>query len=191
MRATKNAAGTAARAAGNRLALAPRQLADSSKDQDQDAPAAPAALPPAAFTARLVALEDGGTAWIELDEAAGASGNGARGSSSTQPARSIVKLVPEHVGRDVLVCRANLQGEAVIVGLLVVPDAPGLTDDPAIDLVVKRRRVVLEAKTEVVLRCGEGTITLGADGKVTIRGVDVVSSAQRTQRIRGGAVRIN
>jgi hypothetical protein len=79
----------------------------------------------------------------------------------------------------------------VIVGVLTGREDAPPADDPAIDLVVERRRIVLSAKTEVVLRCGDGSITLAANGKVTIRGVDVISSAARTQRIRGGAVRIN
>ena len=151
---------------------------------------------PLTFTARLVALDERGRAWVQSPSVAG---SGAR--TPAQAARSTVALGAAHVGREVLVCRANLEGELVIVGVLVEPrpvgadagaegDAGGAAD-PTLDLVIERRRVVLSARTEVVLRCGEGSITLAANGKVTISGVDVVSSAARTQRIRGGAVRIN
>jgi hypothetical protein len=150
---------------------------------------------PATFTARLVALDERGRAWVldELDEPAAGERRDPR--SKARLARSTVPLGAEQVGREVLVCRANRAGEPVIVGVLVEPGAAGAADetgpDRNLELVVERRRVVLSAKTELVLRCGEGSITLSADGKVTIRGVDVVSSATRTQRIRGGAVRIN
>lgn len=160
----------------------------------------PAAAQPAAFTARLVALDERGQAWVIPDEDAGedvAVGSGPE-HASPQPvrlsplrARSTVPLTPEHVGRQVLACRANRSGQAVIVGLLTELSGDGSAEAPALDLVVERRRVVVCAQTELVLRCGDASITLAADGKLTIRGVDVVSSASRTQRIRGGAVRIN
>jgi hypothetical protein len=152
---------------------------------------------PATFTATLVALDSAGQAWVEWqgEPATGRhskrSGPPSPSPLQTSPARSTVALAAEHVGREVLVCRANRGGQAVIIGVLQDLAAPPPADDPSIDLLIRRRRVVLSARTEVVLRCGEGSITLSEDGKVTIRGVDVVSSAVRSQRIRGGAVRIN
>ncbi|MBX6362549.1 MAG: hypothetical protein IRZ00_01665 [Gemmatimonadetes bacterium] len=51
--------------------------------------------------------------------------------------------------------------------------------------------LVLEARRNLTLRCGEGSITLREDGKVLIKGKDLVSHAQRVNRIKGGAVSIN
>jgi|SRR6516225_1954178 hypothetical protein len=51
--------------------------------------------------------------------------------------------------------------------------------------------LVLEAKKNLTIKCGEGSITLRADGKVLIKGKDLVSHAQRTNRIKGGSVAIN
>ncbi len=51
--------------------------------------------------------------------------------------------------------------------------------------------IVLEAKKGLTLRVGEGSITLREDGKVLIRGKDLVSHARRLNRIRGGSVSIN
>jgi len=51
--------------------------------------------------------------------------------------------------------------------------------------------LVLKADQQIVLSCGDSTITLRHDGKVLITGVDVVSRAARTQRIKGGSVQIN
>jgi hypothetical protein len=51
--------------------------------------------------------------------------------------------------------------------------------------------IVLEAGRELTLRCGEGTITLREDGKILIRGKDLVSRAERSNRIKGGSVSIN
>jgi hypothetical protein len=66
-----------------------------------------------------------------------------------------------------------------------------ITDLSQMGFTLERESIVLSARTQLVLRCGQGSITLSADGKVSIRGLDVISSAERTQRIRGGAVRIN
>jgi hypothetical protein len=51
--------------------------------------------------------------------------------------------------------------------------------------------IVIEAKQQLTLKCGEGSITLRGDGKVLIKGKDLVSHAQRMNRVKGGAVAIN
>jgi hypothetical protein len=51
--------------------------------------------------------------------------------------------------------------------------------------------VVLEARESLTLRVGDGSITIRADGKILIKGKDLVSHAQRTNRIKGGSVAIN
>ncbi len=63
------------------------------------------------------------------------------------------------------------------------PPASESCDTPA--------ELVLEAKDNLTLKCGEGSITIRADGKILIKGKDLVSRAQRTNRIKGGAVSIN
>lgn len=52
-------------------------------------------------------------------------------------------------------------------------------------------RVVLEGKREVVLKCGEASITLRSDGKLVLRGAYVESHSKGLNRIRGAAVKIN
>lgn len=51
--------------------------------------------------------------------------------------------------------------------------------------------LVLEAKHSLSLRVGESSITIREDGKILIKGKDLVSHAQRMNRIKGGAVSIN
>ena len=51
--------------------------------------------------------------------------------------------------------------------------------------------LVVEARQSLVLRCGDGSITIREDGKILIKGVDLVSHAKRINRIKGGAVAIN
>lgn len=51
--------------------------------------------------------------------------------------------------------------------------------------------LIIEAKQNLTLKCGDGSITIRADGKVLIKGKDLVSHAKRTNRIKGGSVAIN
>lgn len=51
--------------------------------------------------------------------------------------------------------------------------------------------LVIEARTSLTLRVGDGSITIREDGRILIRGKDLVSHAKRTNRIRGGSVQIN
>lgn len=51
--------------------------------------------------------------------------------------------------------------------------------------------LVLEAKRSLTLRVGDGSITIREDGKILIKGEDLVSHARRLNRIKGGAVQIN
>jgi hypothetical protein len=56
---------------------------------------------------------------------------------------------------------------------------------------VDGRRVVIEGHEEVVLRCGKASLTLQRNGRVVLRGVNVISQAEEVQKIRGGKVQIN
>jgi len=49
----------------------------------------------------------------------------------------------------------------------------------------------IEASEVLTLKCGEASIDLRADGKVMVRGEDVLLRAKGTQRIRAGTVSIN
>jgi hypothetical protein len=71
--------------------------------------------------------------------------------------------------------------------LLEQPSTPPAPPEARVD----GQRVIIEGKDEVVLRCGEASITLRRNGKVIIRGVHVETHAQGRHRIKGGAVEIN
>lgn len=103
-------------------------------------------------------------------------------------ARATTAVSREDLGREATV--TFLDGDParpVITGLFVDPAAP-----------VRRRRVKLkaeeldlEAAAQLTLTCGKASITLHRDGKVVIRGVDVISRASGTNRIRGGTIELN
>jgi hypothetical protein len=132
--------------------------------------------------ARLAAIGPNGDPWISRPG----------GKGKPERARATVALGPAFVGREVLVCFAGTARTPVVVGLIVQPgDVPIDAEAPAVDLWLDRQRIVLNARQEVVLSCGKATIRLTADGKVVVQGADIVSSAGRVNRIRGGAVKIN
>lgn len=51
--------------------------------------------------------------------------------------------------------------------------------------------LLLEAGQSLILRCGDGSVTIRRDGKILIKGKDVVSHAKRVNRVKGGSVSIN
>lgn len=77
----------------------------------------------------------------------------------------------------------------IIVGL-VGDTLPGFTAGTT-DVEVDGRRVMLEGREQVVLRCGDASITLTADGQVVVKGTRVVSRASESNKIRGATVLIN
>lgn len=56
---------------------------------------------------------------------------------------------------------------------------------------VDGRRVELKAQDELVLRCGEASVTLRRNGRVIVRGTHVETYSTGVNRIKGGQVRIN
>ena len=64
---------------------------------------------------------------------------------------------------------------------------------PAVPDVVEvdGKRVCIEGKDEIVLRCGEASITLRRNGRLVIKGAYVESHSKGTNRIKGGSVQIN
>ena len=95
-------------------------------------------------------------------------------------ARSLVPLTPLVVGREVAL--VMMAGEPLILGLI----------QPLVPVVeVDGERLVLEAAREVVLRCGKASIVMTADGRVTIRGTQVLSRSDGPNRVQGASVQLN
>jgi hypothetical protein len=172
-------------------------MASGEEERDRDAPALAAAAP------RLLAPRVG---WIAA-VAGGALLVDFRGNTAGPiAARTTVPLT-----LDAALEAASRRQEAlltfedgdpslpIIVGLMQ-PPVPTLIDLALEDAepppapptaLVDGKRVLLEAEDEVVLRCGEASITLRRNGKIVIRGAYVESHAAGTNRIKGGSVRIN
>lgn len=88
-------------------------------------------------------------------------------------------------GRPVLV--SLLRSATPMVDLLLGQPRQQAPDHVRVD----GERISIEGKEEVVLRCGKASLTLRRDGKVLLRGVNVVSQADQIHKVRGGKVQIN
>lgn len=86
----------------------------------------------------------------------------------------------------------------VIVGLMADPleellslEIAGEKKEEPRDLLIDGRQITIEAEDEVVLKCGKGSIQIRKDGKIIIKGTDLLSRSSGPQRIRGASVNIN
>lgn len=77
----------------------------------------------------------------------------------------------------------------ILVGLVrspvTTPDATVLEAD------VDGKRVRVVGKDEIVLQCGQASITLRRNGRIVVRGTYVETHSEGTNRIKGGQVQIN
>ncbi len=60
---------------------------------------------------------------------------------------------------------------------------------PTIDDV--KNCVVVKAKQEILLECGQSSLRLCADGTIILKGVKILSRASKTNKVRGAVVKIN
>ncbi len=124
---------------------------------------------------------------------------------------STLSITQQHVGRNVALLFAKGNPHSpVIMGLIHSPlhdliatydttnheqhttvepsaSSPLSVDDVTID----GKRVVIEGKEEIVLKCGDASITLTRAGKILIRGKYLLNRADGVNRIMGGSVQVN
>ena len=110
-------------------------------------------------------------------------------------ARTTVPLLREHIGSTVVILLE--QGDSrrpIVVGVLQshssVARAKG-NPPHMVSVCADDDRIELSAEREIVLRCGDASITLTRGGKVLIRGKYVLSRSTGYNKIKGAAVDIN
>ena len=74
-------------------------------------------------------------------------------------------------------------GRGCVLGVVAPYESPRPDPAPA--------TLRLEAAQRVEIQCGESALTMDAEGRVLLKGKDIVTRARRTQKIRGGTVHIN
>jgi hypothetical protein len=106
-------------------------------------------------------------------------------------ARAARPLGPAEVGRQVaMLLEGGDRRRPFILGLVWNPE-PDAAEERPVDLALDGERLVLTADREIVLRCGEASITLTRAGKIVIRGTYLSSRSSGVNRIKGGSVQIN
>ncbi len=102
-------------------------------------------------------------------------------------ARALVPLAERDQGHEVaLMCEGGDPRRPVVLGKIVSPLAPEATH-----AIADGRRVEITAQEEIVLRCGEASLTLTRAGGIVIRGAYLLSRSSGVNRIQGGTVEIN
>ena len=146
---------------------------------------------------RLVGFDARGRLLVEV--------TGVRGK---QPARSLLRV--DQALRQAVLRRAEVlllfeagdRRKPIVAGVLqpnaadptptqITPLAANAGQPLALEVDADGKRVKLTAQDEIVLECGQSSITLRRNGRVIIRGAQVDSVAEGTHRIRGGQVRLN
>lgn len=59
------------------------------------------------------------------------------------------------------------------------------------DSIIDGKKIILDAKQEIILRCGKSSVILRKDGKVVVKGIQITSRASGTHKIRGSSININ
>jgi len=65
------------------------------------------------------------------------------------------------------------------------------SDEAIKDFLLDGKRVVFEGKEEIVLKCGDASITLTKAGKILIRGKFISNRSSGVNRLLGAAIQIN
>ena len=150
----------------------------------------------------LVSIDEQGKPFVEF------SGNP---SDHSLKAITTLKLTQTNIGRQValLFASGDLQNP-VIMGMvrsplqemlenfsqLQVEDEVAIESEQKNDLKINNvqvdgNKIVFDAKEEITLRCGESSIVLTWDGKILIRGKNLLTRSTGVNRILGGSVQLN
>lgn len=105
-------------------------------------------------------------------------------------ARSLAALTAADAGSEVaLLFEDGDLARPLIIGRIVEPARAGKPAPPEVTSDGETVRITADQRIE--LRVGRSAIIMERDGRITIRGQNVVSHAARSNRIRGGSIDLN
>jgi len=117
-------------------------------------------------------------------------------------AKTVIPLSSDAIGLEVALMFE--QGDIscpMVMGLLHKPsdkksadvktDTLAVSMDTLSELVVAGKRIELTGEEEIVLKCGQSSITMTRSGKILIRGKYISTRSTGAHRIKGGSVQIN
>jgi hypothetical protein len=140
-----------------------------------------------AGVARLVAVEASGRLSAELSERPGVLFHVRLGVALDRA--TLATLIERQ--RPVLLVSGDGDDTPWLVAYEHEVADPAIAAPTPTTAVVDGKRVELRGEDEIVLRCGEASITLRRNGRIVVRGTHVESSSKGINRIKGGAVQIN
>ena len=108
-------------------------------------------------------------------------------------AQSTVDLQGPHIGqRIVLMFEQGDGARPIVMGVLRGAAGWPLADKPAqVAVDADGQRLIVNAKEQLVLRCGKASITLTKAGKVMVEGSYILTRSTGVNRIKGGSVQLN
>jgi hypothetical protein len=140
---------------------------------------------------KVVELTDGGEPLVDFSS---------NPSGFPLSAKSLVRLGQEALGAEVaLLFETGDICKPIIMGVIQAPKVvaketqilmPGQRGSVT-GVECDGGKVVVSAEREIVLRCGEASITLTRAGKILIKGTYVLSRSSGVNRVKGGSVQIN
>lgn len=143
------------------------------------------AQPVGVVVGELVAMtDDGGTPLVIFPGQPG---------TAAVPARTVVDLHGAHIGHSVtLMFEGADPARPIVMGVLREGAGWPLPDRPAqVEVDADGERLLVNAREQIVLRCGKASITLTKAGKVLIQGDYILSRSSGVNRIKGGSVQLN
>lgn len=140
---------------------------------------------PATLVGRLLALTDRGCTPLVCFDGQPLPG--------AMPARCCVDLRPAHVGLDVvLVFDGGDRLRPIVCGVLRGKAGWPLGPLPGrVKIDADGERLTVTATRELVLRCGKAMLTLHSDGRIELRGEEILTEANGVNRMRGGSIQLN
>jgi hypothetical protein len=108
-------------------------------------------------------------------------------------ARSVVDLHAGHVGKGVVLAfEGGDPAKPIVMGVLRGDYGWPLAHKPGnVEVIADDERLIITAKDQLVLRCGDASLTLTKAGKVLIKGAYVSSDSSGVVRLRGGSIQLN
>ncbi len=109
------------------------------------------------------------------------------GSAPELPARATVNLGQEAVGDEVaLMFLDGSPARPIILGRIQNPAQPA-----PVTVTSDGKKQTISASSELRLECGKASILLKADGKIVLRGTNIISRSSGPNKIKGASVGIN
>ncbi|MFH1143584.1 MAG: DUF6484 domain-containing protein [Candidatus Eisenbacteria bacterium] len=146
-------------------------------------------------TGRIVAVGDDGRVFVDFP---GNPGEPVAARCLTRLGTPEVPAAHPGIDAEVLLLFENGDpGLPILVGLVTdrIPTEPETAEasrtDPEQEVLLDGRRMVFTAREEIRLRCGESTLLLRNDGKILIRGAELVSRASGRNKIKGASITLN